>query len=132
MIGMSDLEYDDGRYDESITWMRHAEHATAQDDNVSPIYLASAYERGLGGGTYEERHAWALAMKERVAESGNLAMQHALMSEYLYGLNLVPASKERFVYWATRAAALGSTEAAKALKKLPQWPRVAPDDRSDA
>ncbi len=128
MIGMADLEYDEGHQERSVQWMHRAERATAADDFVTPIYLASAYERGLGGGTHAERQAKALAAKERVAQSGNVVMQHALMSEYLYGLNGVPVSKERFTYWATRAAELGSKEAAKALKKLHNWPHVAPED----
>jgi TPR repeat protein len=128
MIGMADMEYDENNFEVSLAWMSRAEQSVAEDDFVSPIYLSSAYHRGLGAGTCEERQQKALQMRERVAESGNVVMQHALMSEYLYGLNGVPVSKEKFTYWASRAANLGSAEAAKAIKKLPNWPNIGPGE----
>jgi TPR repeat protein len=128
MIGMADLEYDEKNFNESLAWMARAEQCLSPDDFVSPIYLSSAYHQGLGAGTHEERQKKALHMRERVAESGNVVMQHALMSEYLYGLNGVPVSKEKFTYWASKAAGLGSAEAAKALRRLASWPNVGPGE----
>src|SRR5258708_7805461 len=117
MISMADYLFDQGDQDASRAWMDRAENAIAVDDFVSPIYLASAFKRGLGRGEPLERWQKALVLLERVGESGNLFVMHLLMDHYLYGLNSAPKSRDRFLYWARRAAALGSEEAATALRE---------------
>ena len=116
MISMADYLFDKKDYAASLAWMERAERTVADDDFVSPIYLASAYERGLGAGSYGEQRRRALQHLERVADSGNLVVMHTLMSYFLYGLNGAPRDRERFMYWASRAADLGSEAAQEALR----------------
>jgi len=116
MIALADHLFDKGDREASLLWMDRVEGAIADDDFVSPIYLSSAYRRGLGRGEADERHHKAFALLERVAESGNLVVIHEMMSNYLYGLNGAPKDHARFIYWAKRAAALGSKAAAKVLR----------------
>lgn len=116
MIAMADYFFDKGDKESSLAWMDRVEQSIADDDFVSPIYLSSAYRRGLGRGTAEERYHKAFALKERVAESGNLSAIHEMMSNYLFGHNGAPKDRERFIYWTKKAAALGSEAAAKVLR----------------
>lgn len=116
MIAMADYLFDKGDKESSLAWMDRVERSIADDDFVSPIYLASAYTRGLGRGEAQERHQKAFALRERVAESGNLVVIHDMMSNYLYGLNGAPKDHERFIYWAKKAAALGSETAAQVVE----------------
>lgn len=117
MIAMADYFFGKGDKEASLSWMDRAERSIADDDFVSPIYLSSAYTRGLGRGEAYERHQKAFAILERVAESGNVVVIHEMMSNYLYGLNGAPKDYERFIYWAKKAAALGSDAAAQALRE---------------
>jgi TPR repeat protein len=116
MIGLADFWYDNQDPATSLKWMQRAEDALASDDAESPIYIASGLERGLGAGTYDERKARALRYLERVADAGNVVVMHTLMSYFLYGLNGAPRDRERFEYWTSRAAALGSESAKEALR----------------
>jgi TPR repeat protein len=116
MIGLADFWYDNRDRVTSLKWMQRAEDTLAGDDAESPIYLASALERGLGAGSYDERKARALRYLERVADAGNVVVMHTLMSYFLYGLNGAPRDRERFRYWASRAAALGSESAKEVLR----------------
>ena len=127
MLAMADYEYDQGNKDASLIWVSKVESAADSGDHEACIYLASAYQRGLGAGSHEERQHRSLLMLERAAEQGYVSCAHALMSNYLYGLNGAAVSKERFAYWAGRAASCGSRPAAEALGKLDKWPNVAPD-----
>jgi TPR repeat protein len=115
MIGLADFWYDHEDRATSLKWMQRAEDTLAADDAESPIYLASALERGLGAGSYDERKSRALRYLERAADADNVVVMHALMSYFLYGLNGAPRDRERFRYWASRAAALGSEPAKGAL-----------------
>lgn len=115
MIAMADYFFDKGDKAASLEWMDRAERSIAEDDFISPIFLSSAYRRGLGRGTAEDRYQKAFALKERVAESGNLSVVYEMMSNYLYGLNGAPKDRERFIYWAKKAAALGSEVALQLL-----------------
>jgi TPR repeat protein len=126
MLAMADYEYDNGNMEGSLSWVTKVEQAAAAGDHEACIYLSSAYRRGLGTGTPQERQAKSLLMLERAAEEGYVSCAHALMSNYLYGLNGAPVSKERFVYWARKAAEYGSVTAQEALGKLEAWPNVAP------
>lgn len=117
MIAMADYLFDKGDKESSLAWMDRVERSIADDDFVSPIYLSSAYARGLGRGTAQERYYKAFALRERVAESGNVSVIHEMMSNYLYGLNGAPKDYERFIYWAKKTAALGSDAAAQALRE---------------
>jgi hypothetical protein len=117
MISMADYLYGRGDKEASLRWMNRAEQSISEDDFVSPLYLASAYRMGLGAGDPEERRRKALALRERVAESGNIHVIHDMMTNYLYGLNMAPTDHERFVYWARKAAGLGSKEAARVLRE---------------
>ena len=116
MIAMADYLFDKGDKESSLAWMDRVERSIADDDFVSPIYLASAYTRGLGSGEAQERHQKAFALRERVAESGNVSVIHEMMSNYLYGHNGAPKDHERFIYWARKAAALGSEAAVRVLE----------------
>jgi TPR repeat protein len=116
MIAMADYWFDKGDKEASLAWMDRVERSIADDDFVSPIYLSSAYTRGLGRGEAYERHQKAFALRERVAESGNVGVIHEMMSNYLYGLNGAPKDHERFIYWTKKAAALGSEAAAQVLR----------------
>lgn len=115
MIAMADYVFDKGDKEASFAWMDRVEQAIADDDFVSPIYLSSAYKRGLGRGTSHERHQKAFNLLERVAEAGNLGVIHEMMNNCLYGLNGAPKDRERFIYWTKKAAALGSEAAAQIL-----------------
>lgn len=115
MIGLADFWYDNKNHATSLEWMQRAENTLTVDDVESPIYLASALERGLGAGSYDERRARALQYLERAADAGNVVVMHTLMSYFLYGLNGAPRDRERFRYWASRAAALGSESAREVL-----------------
>lgn len=112
MIALSDFWYDNQDLEASIQWMQRAEDTVTADDVESPIYLASALDRGLGAGSYGERKERALRYLERAADADNVVVMHTLMSYYLYGLNGAQRNRARFMYWASRAASLGS-EAAK-------------------
>lgn len=116
MIAMADYLFDKGDRDASLAWMDRVERTIADDDFVSPIYLSSAYKRGLGRGTAPERHQKAFALLERVAESGNVSVIHEMMSNYLHGLNGAPKDRKRFIYWTQKAADLGSDAAIKVLR----------------
>ena len=116
MIAMADYLLAKGEKEASLSWIERVERSIADDDFVSPIYLSSAYRRGLGRGTAEEQYHRAFALRERVAESGNVSVIHEMMSNYLYGLNGAPKDHERFIYWANKAAALGSDAAAQMLR----------------
>jgi TPR repeat protein len=116
MIAMADYFFDKGDKEASLSWMDRVERSIADDDFVSPIFLASAYTRGLGRGEAYERHQKAFALRERVAESGNVSVIHEMMSNYLFGLNGAPKDHERFIYWAKKAAALGSEAAIQVLR----------------
>ena len=116
MIAMADYLFDKGDHEASLAWMDRVERSIADEDFISPIYLSSAYKRGLGRGTAPERYQKAFALLERVAESGNVSVIHEMMSNYLYGLNGAPKDRERFIYWAKKAAALGSEAAAQVLR----------------
>lgn len=63
-----------------------------------------------------------------MADHGYVSCAHELMSNYLYGLNGAVVSKERFTYWASKAASYGSASAAEALTQLDHWPNVAPKE----
>lgn len=117
MIAMADYLYDSGDFHGSVDWMTRAESSIASDDFVSPIYLASALRRGLGAGTAEERYFRAQTLRERVAESGNVAVIREMMANSLYGLNGAPKDRQRFIYWAKKAAALGDQETEQMLRK---------------
>ena len=116
MIAMADYAFDQGDQRASLAWMERAEGSIAEDDFESPIYLASAWRRGLGAGTAEERYFKALALREHVAESGNLAAIREMMANYLYGLNGALKDRERLIYWTKKAAALGDQEAQRVLR----------------
>jgi TPR repeat protein len=116
MIALADFWYDNQDLEVSIQWMQRAEDALSDDDFESPIYLASALDLGLGAGSYDERKERALRYLERAADADNVVVMHTLMSYYLYGLNGARRDKERFMYWASRAASLGS-EAAKEVMR---------------
>lgn len=116
MIAMADYLFNKGDQESSLAWMDRVEQSIADDDFVSPIFLSSAYTRGLGRGTAQERHHKALAIRERVAESGNVSVIHEMMTNYLYGHNGAPKDHERFIYWTKKAAALGSEAAAQVLR----------------
>lgn len=118
MIAMADYLFDKGDRETSLAWMDRVELAIADDDFVSPIYLASAYRRGLGRGTPHELYQEAFALRERVAESGNVSVIHEMLSNYLYGLNGAPQDHDRFIYWTKKAAALGSEAAVKVLRQV--------------
>jgi len=126
MLAMGDYEYDQGNMEASLSWVAKVEQVAAAGDYEACIYLSSAYQRGLGAGSPQERQAKSLLMLERAAEEGYVSCAHSLMSNYLYGLNGAPVSKERFEYWARRAASYGSAAAREALGKLKAWPNVAP------
>jgi TPR repeat protein len=126
MLAMADYQYDQSNTEASLSWVAKVEQAAAAGDYEACIYLSSAYQRGLGAGTPQERQAKSLLMLERAAEQGYVSCAHALMSNYLYGLNGAPVSKERFAYWAHRASSYGSVSAQEALRKLQDWPNVAP------
>lgn len=116
MIAMADYLFDKGDRAASLSWMDRVERAIGDNDFVSPVYLSSAYRRGLGRGTPPERYRKAFALRERVAESGNVNVIHEMMSNYLHGLNGASKDHERFIYWAKKAAALGSDAAAQVLR----------------
>lgn len=116
MIAMADHLFNKGDKESSLAWMDRVERSIADDDFVSPIYLSSAYTRGLGRGEAYERHQKAFALRERVAESGNVSVIHEMMSNYLYGQNGAPKDHDRFIYWTKKAAALGSEAAAQVLR----------------
>lgn len=116
MIAMADYAYDRGDQPASLAWMERAEGSIAEGDFESPLYLASAWRRGLGAGTAKERYFKALALRERVAESGNLAVIREMMANYLFGLNGASKDRERFIYWTKKAAVLGDQEAVRALR----------------
>lgn len=117
MIAMADYLYDRGRLEESVRWMDRAESSVLTDDNISPIYLASALRRSLGSGDAQDRAMRSMAWLEKVAESGNLTVIHSLMTDHLYGLNGREKSQERFIYWVRKAANLGSLVAKRILKR---------------
>jgi TPR repeat protein len=129
MLGMADYEYDAGNAQASQAWVRRVEQLVVAGDAEAAIYLVSAYERGLGEGSHEERRLKAIAMLEHAAEHGYVSCAHALMTNYLYGMNGVETSREKFEYWARKAASYGSSAAQEALAKLDRWPHVAPDDQ---
>jgi TPR repeat protein len=116
MIAMADYLFNKGDKESSLAWMDRVERSIADDDFVSPIYLSSAYRRGLGRGEAYEQYQKAFALLERVAESGNVVVIHEMMTNYLHGLNGASKSHDRFIYWAKKAAALGSEAAAKVLR----------------
>jgi TPR repeat protein len=116
MIAMADYLFEKGEKELSLAWMDRVERSIADDDFVSPIFLSSAYRRGLGRGTAEERYHKAFALRERVAESGNVSVMHEMMTNYLFGQNGAPKDHERFIYWTKKAAALGSDAAAQVLR----------------
>jgi TPR repeat protein len=128
LIAMADYYFGKGDKEASLSWMDRAEQSVADDDFVSPIYLSSAYTRGLGRGEAYERHQKAFALKERVAESGNVSVIHEMMTNYLYGQNGAPKDRERFIYWTKKAAALGSEAAMQVLRDeglpAPSIPRL--------
>ncbi|HEU4460710.1 MAG TPA: hypothetical protein VFR90_16440 [Methylibium sp.] len=126
MLAMADHEYDQGHMERSLSWVTKVEQAAAAGDFEACIYLSSAYQRGLGAGSPQERQVKSLLMLERAAEERYVSCAHALMSNYLYGLNGAPVSKERFAYWARKAASYGSPAAQAALGKLDAWPNVGP------
>jgi TPR repeat protein len=104
----------------SLAWMERAEKAVLDLDPIpsSAVYLTSAYTRGLGTGTAIERRQKALKILERIGETGNLAVIHELMTNYLHGANGAPQDDERFIYWTRKAAALGSETAIRALREI--------------
>lgn len=118
MIALADYCYDHGDREKSIEWMTKAESSVSSDDFVSPIYLASAYRRGLGKGTNVSRRKKALSLLTDVAESGNLPVIHELMYTYLEGLNGAERDVRRFQYWAEKAIQFGSADAAELLKSV--------------
>ena len=126
MLAMADYEYDQANMEASISWVAKVEVVADAGDYEACIYLSSAYRRGLGVGTPQELQAKSLTMLERAAENGYVSCAHALMSDYLYGLNGALISQERFAYWARKAASYGSACAQDALGKLENWPHVAP------
>jgi hypothetical protein len=117
MIAMADDLLDKGDRDASLAWMDRVERSIADDDFVSPIYLSSAYRRGLGRGTPSERQRKALRLLEGVAESGNVAAIHELMTSHLHGTGGAPKDQERFVSRARKAVVLGSEAAVRALRR---------------
>lgn len=126
MVDMADLDYDSGNIESSQAWVRRVEDAVKAGNAEAAIYLASGYERGLGEGSREERLLKAIAMLGHAAEHGFVSCAHALMTNYLYGLNGVSVSREKFEYWARKAAEFGSPAAQEALGKLDRWPHVTP------
>jgi TPR repeat protein len=128
VIEMADIEYDAGNIESSKNWVRRAEEMVEAGNSEAAIYLASAYERGLGEGAHDERRAKSIAMLEHAAEHGYVSCAHALMTNYLYGLNGVKVSRQKFEYWARKAAQHGSEPAQQALAKLDHWPHVAPGE----
>jgi TPR repeat protein len=118
MIAKADYLFDRGDQTGSLAWIERAEKAALDGDTISPsaVLLASAYERGLGTGTRPERERKAINILERIGETGNLPVIHALMINSLYGLNGAPEDYERCIYWAKKAAALGSDAAARILR----------------
>jgi TPR repeat protein len=116
MIGLADFWYDNHDRATSLKWMQRAEDTLVADDAESPIYLASALDRGLGAGSYDERKSRALRYLEQAADADNVVVMHTLMSYFLYGLNGAPRDREQFRYWASRATALGSESAKDALR----------------
>lgn len=115
MIAMADYMFDINDLELSIAWMDRAEKAIPENDFVSPIYLSSAYRRGLGRGTSFDRHQKAFVLLERVAESGNMSVIQEMMDNYRHGLNGAPRDRERFIYWVQKAAILGSKTAMQVL-----------------
>jgi hypothetical protein len=126
MLAMADFEYDAGNKVASDEWVAEVEQLAASGDPDAPIYLSSAYRRGLGKGSTLQRSRKSLKMLELAAEHRNIVCAHALMSNYLYGLNGAKVSRRKFVYWAKKAAAWGSPTAKAALARMPEWPNVAP------
>ncbi len=120
MIAMADYFFKKGDKESSLAWIDRVERSIADDDFVSPLFLASAYDRGLGCGDAEEAYYKAFALRERVAESGNVSVIYDMMSNYLHGHNGAPKDHERFFYWAKKAAALGSEDAARVLEMAAQ------------
>jgi TPR repeat protein len=120
MIGMADYYFDNGDQLSSLQCMKRAERSVATDDFDSMIFLASAYERGLGEGGPIERQKKSLDLLELIADAGNVRVMHALMTNYLHGINGAPRSHEKFPYWTRRAAELGSAAAIQALKDIEQ------------
>jgi TPR repeat protein len=116
MIAMADYLFNKEDKEASLAWMDRVEQSISDDDFVSPIYLSSAYRRGLGRGHARERHQKAFVLLERVAESGNVVVMHEMMSNFLHGLNGAPKDYERFIYWAKKAAAHGSEAASQVLR----------------
>jgi hypothetical protein len=128
MVAMADLEFDRGNKSASEAWISRVEELTASGDPDAPIFLSSAYRRGLGKGTPSQRIRKSLKMLEVAAEHKNVVCAHALMSDYLYGLNGAKVSRRKFEYWAKKAAAWGSPAAQAALSRMAEWPHVAPAD----
>lgn len=128
MVAMADYEFNHGSKSASEEWIARVERLVACGDADAAVDLVSAYELGLGGGSQTDRDRKALQILEYIAEAGNVVAAHSLMSRYLYGLNGAAVSREKFVRWAKKAAEYGSEGAAKALRRIHRWPRVAPGD----
>lgn len=85
-------------------------------DGLTELWSAISMER-LGDFEYEERDLKAGALLERLAEAGNVPAQEILMVDFLDGLNGRTPDFLKFVEWAERAAANGSSLAASELQK---------------